>query len=106
MPYPETGLYKQLEAEGRLLYSGKWWLSPDFKFGKSAFKPHNMTADELEIGCYNARKEYYRIGSIMRRALDFNTNMRSLSNFGYYNLENYLSYNDALKKQDIMLGLE
>src|SRR5262249_10184553 len=28
MPYPNTPLYRKLQAEGRLLYGGKWWLHP------------------------------------------------------------------------------
>jgi radical SAM superfamily enzyme YgiQ (UPF0313 family) len=104
MPYPKTPLYDQLKDENRLLFNGNWWLSDDFRFGKSAFIPHNMTTKELEDGCFNARKEYYNIKSIIKRAFDLKANMNSFSNFTFYNMVNHLSYNDALKKQDIILG--
>ncbi|MCL1838904.1 MAG: B12-binding domain-containing radical SAM protein, partial [Propionibacteriaceae bacterium] len=41
MPYPKTALYKQLEAEGRLLYNGRWWLHDDYRFNHAAFVPKN-----------------------------------------------------------------
>jgi radical SAM superfamily enzyme YgiQ (UPF0313 family) len=104
MPYPGTPLYRQLEAEHRLLYGGKWWLDEDFRFGKAAFIPHNLSPDELADGCFMARQRYYGLVSILRRAIDPGVNMRSWSNLKMYALSNYLSYNDALKKQDIMLG--
>ena len=105
MPYPGTKLYEQLKSEGRLLYDEKWWLHDAFRFGKSAFTPYNMTPKELEDGCFNARLKYYSIHSIVKRAFDFKTNMKSIQNAKLYQLINYLSYNDALKKQDIMLGV-
>jgi radical SAM superfamily enzyme YgiQ (UPF0313 family) len=36
MPYPGTPLYERLEAEGRLLYDGRWWLHPDHRFNSAA----------------------------------------------------------------------
>ncbi|MBI5441875.1 MAG: B12-binding domain-containing radical SAM protein [Deltaproteobacteria bacterium] len=104
MPYPNTPLYRQLEEECRLLFDGAWWLHPDFRFGKSAFLPHNMTPEELSEGCYRARREYFKIRNIARRAFDLKTNMGSFFNAWIYVLVNSLSYNDGLKKQDILLG--
>ena len=39
MPYPGTPLYERLAAEGRLLYDGRWWLHPDYRFNSAAFRP-------------------------------------------------------------------
>ena len=39
MPYPNTPLYSKLEREGRLLYDGKWWLHPQYRFNDAAFVP-------------------------------------------------------------------
>ena len=36
MPYPGTPLYNRLEAESRLLYGGKWWLHPEYRFNDAA----------------------------------------------------------------------
>lgn len=104
MPYPNTPLYHQLAQEDRLLYEGKWWLHPDFRFGKSAFVPHHMSAEELADGCFRARQEYFKLKNIFMRAFDHKTNMSSLLNAGIYMLVNYLSYNDGLKKQNVELG--
>lgn len=104
MPYPETALYQQLAKDNRLLYDGKWWLDKNFRFGKSAFVPYKMTVEELEKSCFNARRKFYSPGSIIKRAFDFKTNLKTLRNAWVYYLSNYLSYNDALKKQDIILG--
>ncbi|NNE02823.1 MAG: radical SAM protein [Flavobacteriaceae bacterium] len=104
MPYPKTQLYNQLAKENRLLYDGKWWLHPDYRFGKSTFIPAHFSPDELADACYDARLKYFTIGSILKRAFDFKVNMRSLYSIGIYSLLNYLSYNDAIKKQDIILG--
>lgn len=104
MPYPNTPLYHQLASEKRLLFDGTWWLHPDFRFGKAVFTPHNMTTEELAEGCYSARQEYFSMTSIVKRAFDLKTNLRSLFNTRMYMMLNYLSYNDGLKKQDILLG--
>ncbi|WP_242094708.1 B12-binding domain-containing radical SAM protein [Aestuariivivens sediminicola] len=104
MPYPKTPLYNQLAKENRLLYNGKWWLHPDYRFGKSTFIPVHFSPDELADACYEARLKYFTLGSILRRAFDFKVNMRSLYSMGIYSLLNFLSYNDAIKKQDIILG--
>ena len=43
MPYPNTPLYQQLEQENRLLFDGKWWLHPEYRFNQAAFQPANMS---------------------------------------------------------------
>jgi radical SAM superfamily enzyme YgiQ (UPF0313 family) len=60
-PYPNTPLFKSLESENRLLYDGKWWLHPDYRFGHATFRPHNMSADDLTQGCFDAYKRFYSI---------------------------------------------
>lgn len=104
MPYPNTPLYHQLAAERRLLFDGAWWLHPEYRFGNAAFIPRRMTAEELAEGCFRARQRYFRPASIARRALDRKTNIRSIFNARMYMILNSLSYNDGLKKQNIILG--
>ena len=69
MPYPGTPLYETLRAEGRLLYDGKWWLHPDYRFNYAAFRPKRMSPDELTEACFQARRRFNSVGSILRRAL-------------------------------------
>jgi radical SAM superfamily enzyme YgiQ (UPF0313 family) len=104
MPYPNTPLYHRLQAEGRLLFDGRWWLHPEYQFNHAAFIPAKMTPDELTEAYFNARAKYNSIRSIMYRAFDFKTNMRS-----FFNLAVYLSYTplfrkETFKKQDMLFG--
>jgi len=104
LPYPNTPLYHKLAKDGRLLFDGKWWIHPDFRLGHAAFRPYRMSPEDLEKGCIGARKKFYSFGSIIHRAFDFKTNMKSASRFKIFLLSNYLHHYDTIKKQDILLG--
>src|SRR5262249_18040255 len=67
MPYPNTPLYERLAREGRHLYDGRWWLHPRYRFNDASFVPARMTPDELTAVCYEARKEFNRIPSLLWR---------------------------------------
>ena len=104
MPYPGTALYARLAAEGRLLYDGRWWLHPDYRFNHAAFRPARMTADELtEVG-WRCRRRWSSLGSIVRRALDPATHLRSLERFAVYCAYNPLFRRESFKKQGMRLG--
>jgi len=104
MPYPGTALYARLDAEGRLLYDGRWWLHPDYRFNHAAFRPARMTADELtEVG-WRCRRRWSSPASIVRRALDPATHLHSLERFAVYCAYNPLFRREAFKKQDLRLG--
>jgi radical SAM superfamily enzyme YgiQ (UPF0313 family) len=81
-PFPKTPVYDQFKAEGRLL-------TDDWSYYNSktavAFKPLNMTGDELWQG-YNAfRKRFYSLGSFIRRMRVSRTNVivNFFVNLGY-----------------------
>jgi len=106
MPYPKTEFYKQLKAENRLLFDGKWWLHPDFRFNHSAFIPKNMSVEELNEISFYIRKEWNSFSSILRKAGSLRTNMnimRSILSLVHYN---FLFRKEALKKQGMKLGLK
>lgn len=105
MPYPQTALYKQLESEGRLLYGGKWWLHDDYRFNHAAFVPKNMTADELTRLSFYCRKRFNSPLSVLRRAFEPKTNMRTLKKFITYWLYNPLFRKEVHKKQGLKFGL-
>ncbi|MHC4620144.1 MAG: B12-binding domain-containing radical SAM protein [Planctomycetota bacterium] len=105
MPYPNTPLYKRLQAEGRLLYDGKWWLHPAYRFNHAAFQPKLMSADELTEAGFYARSTYNSVGSIIRRAFDLKTNMRSLFRLGIYAMYNPLFRKETFKKHGLRFGL-
>ncbi|MFX1354033.1 MAG: B12-binding domain-containing radical SAM protein [Promethearchaeota archaeon] len=105
MPYPNTPLYGRLKAEGRLLYDGRWWLHPAYRFNYAAFRPRRMSADELtEVG-FRCRAKFNSAGAIVKRAFDFKTNMRSLYRLAIYALYNPLFRQETFKKHGMRLGL-
>ncbi|MBN2002703.1 MAG: B12-binding domain-containing radical SAM protein [Anaerolineae bacterium] len=106
MPYPNTPLYRRLEAEGRLLYDGQWWLHPDYRFNHAAFRPRLMTPEALTAASLHCRKVYNRLLNIARRAFDMKTNMSSLYRLGIYLVYNRLFRQEAFKKQGMHLGLK
>jgi len=104
MPYPSTPFYESLDAEGRLLYDGKWWLHPEYGFNHAAYRPKRMEPDELTEACFRARAQFSSFSSIIRRAFDFKTNMRSPYRLGLYLRYNPLFRKGVFKKQGLRLG--
>jgi radical SAM superfamily enzyme YgiQ (UPF0313 family) len=62
-PFPNTPLYKRLEAEGRLL-TKDWEL---YDGQHVVFQPRHMSVRELQLGIETAWKHAYSIRSIVRR---------------------------------------
>ncbi len=93
-PYPGTPLYDTLRAEGRLLYDGKWWLHPDYRFNYAAFQPARMSAEELTQACFEARATFSSLPSLVHRLLDFKTNLRNP-----VRLCTYLRFNPVFRKE-------
>jgi radical SAM superfamily enzyme YgiQ (UPF0313 family) len=63
-PYPGTGLYSRLAAQGRIT-------TPDwdrYDTRHVVFRPARMTADELETGYWRAYRNFYRWGALVRGA--------------------------------------
>jgi len=63
-PYPGTGLFQRIEAEGRLLHRD--WDRYDTRH--AVFQPASMTPDQLERGYWRAYKEFYQWKNIFRGA--------------------------------------
>lgn len=105
VPYPNTPLYERLEAEGRLLYDGTWWLHPEYRFNYAAFRPKHMTPDELTEACWNARSTYNSLGFLIRRAFDFKTNLRTLYKLGVYLKYSPIFRKEVFKKHGMRFGL-
>jgi radical SAM superfamily enzyme YgiQ (UPF0313 family) len=64
-PFPNTGLYKRLESEGRIL-THHWEL---YDGQHVVFQPAKMTIDELQWGIEAAWKHAYSLRSMARRIL-------------------------------------
>ena len=81
-PFPKTPVYEQFLAENRLL-SSDWGRYN----GKTAvtFEPRNMSADELWRGYNRFRRQFYSVGSFIRRMRVSKTNvpLNFIINLGY-----------------------
>lgn len=104
MPYPGTPLYDELAADGRLLYEGKWWLHPEYRFNHAAFVPRAMTPEQLTDGCHRARSEFNGVGGILRRLMD-PYKLRSISKTAIYLTYAELFRREAHKKHGMRFGL-
>jgi len=104
VPFPNTPLYRKLEEEGRLLYDGKWWLHPEYRYYHAAFEPAQMTAEELTRIAFDIRRKWNSFGAILRRFVDPRTNMRTLYNIWVYWTYNRLMRKEAFKKQGMRFG--
>jgi radical SAM superfamily enzyme YgiQ (UPF0313 family) len=63
-PYPDTALQQRMEAEGRVLHRD-WDL---YDTRHVVFRPARLTPAELEAGYWQAYRDFYRWGSILRGA--------------------------------------
>ncbi|HEY1389369.1 MAG TPA: radical SAM protein [Ktedonobacterales bacterium] len=63
-PYPDTALYKRMEAQGRLLHSN-WDL---YDTRHVVYRPAKLTPEALESGYWRAYQDFYRWGAIVRGA--------------------------------------
>jgi len=104
MPYPATPMYERLRAEGRLLYDGRWWLHPDYRFNYAAFRPKSCSPEELTEACWDARSRFNSFASLIHRALDFKTNMRNPVRFGTYLQFNPIFRKEVFKKHGMHFG--
>ena len=106
MPYPGTRFYEKLRSAGRLLYDGAWWHHPEYRFNHAAYFPKLMTPEELTDAGFHCRKAFNTPLSILQRAFDVKTNMRSLLRLGIYALYAPLFRKETFKKQGMRLGLK
>lgn len=63
-PYPATGLYQRMEAEGRLLHSN-WDL---YDTRHTVFQPKLLTGKQLEAGYWQAYRRFYTWRNIFKGA--------------------------------------
>jgi hypothetical protein len=104
MPYPGTPLYDRLARSGRLLWDGRWWLHPDYRFNHAAFEPAGLSARELTEWSFWCRRKTNSLPSIVHRALDPKTHLSSPYRFLMYVAYNPLFRKETFKKQDMSFG--
>jgi radical SAM superfamily enzyme YgiQ (UPF0313 family) len=103
-PFPGTPLYDRLQDEGRLLYD-RWWLDPTYGYNMLPFRPARMSPEEVEKGCVEARREFYRWRSIFRRGLRGANRSGGRIRMLYYWI-NYLLRREVTERQHYPLGDE
>jgi radical SAM superfamily enzyme YgiQ (UPF0313 family) len=106
MPYPNTPLYRKLEQQGRLLFDGKWWLHPEYRFNQAAYTPVEMSADRLTEACHEARKRFNTIPSLIYRFSDIKTNLKTLWSVAAYWRYTTLFRKEVYKKHGMRFGLK
>ncbi len=106
MPYPNTPFYEKMKKEGRLLYDGKWWLHEEYRFNYASIVPKNMTPDELTEISFDCRRRFNSPISILKRALEPRTNMRTPYRFATYLIYNPLFRKEVFKKQGMRFGMK
>jgi len=106
MPYPGTPFYNQLKKENRLLYNGKWWLHPDYRFNNAPFIPVLMTPEDLTETAFSIRKRWNSPLSLVKRFFDIRTNIRSLGSAALFLSYNKIFRAETFKKQDMSFGYE
>ena len=102
-PMPGTTLYERLSREGRLIHD-RWWLDPTYRYGEAAYHPRGMTADQLTEGVHLARTKFNTLSSMVRRACDTRTHLRTPFRLGVYVAANRISRREIRSKQGRALG--
>jgi len=105
-PYPGTPLYHRLEQEGRLLFGGRWWLHPDFRFNHATFVPARMTPQQLTDVSWEARARFNSLPSRLRRFFEPRTNLRNPMRMALYWGYNGLFRREVVRKQGMTLGIQ
>lgn len=78
-PYPDTGLFKRMESEGRLLH--REWLLYDTRH--TVFQPARMTPEQLEEGYWRAYRNFYRWPAIFAGARTKSTFVKAARHVAY-----------------------
>ncbi|KDR96621.1 Radical SAM superfamily enzyme YgiQ, UPF0313 family [Peptoclostridium litorale DSM 5388] len=103
MTMPGTDLYARMKLKGSLIYD-KWWLDPEYRYGKAMFNPAGMSAFDLTEGCKYARYKFSSYSSILKRVTDFKANCSSIGNLSIFLVSNAISRREIFQKQGILLG--
>jgi len=101
-PFPGTPLYKRLQRENRLLYEA-WWLHPSYRYNQVPFRPAQLTPEDVQHGCVQARAEFYAWRSIWRRGLAPDARSDPLMWLAFYWI-NALFRSEVLVRNDYPLG--
>ena len=100
VPFPSTGVYHKLKKENRLL-SEKWWLDSKYPYGRISFLPKDQTPDELSEKCANARKDFFRWSSIIKRGILQFKRSKDLGMLAIFFAQNFNLKKEVMGKYDL-----
>ena len=103
-PFPGTPLYERMQEQGRLRFEA-WWLDVDYRYNMVPFEPANMTAQELETRCLEARRTFYSWPSIWQRGRA-RVNRQSPWMLANYAVINAMHQRDVTGRSGMPLGDE
>lgn len=101
-PTPGSALYERLAQEDRLI-SPRWWLDPDYHYGDPIFRPLNMDPEAFAEACFEAKKDFYSLRSIVSRVLGTDSGLDWFRT-GVVALANLISRREIRRKQSRVLG--
>ncbi|NCB40459.1 MAG: B12-binding domain-containing radical SAM protein [Erysipelotrichia bacterium] len=102
-PFPGTPIYEELRAQNRLIFP-KWWIDQDYRWELAAFRPENMTPEELSQAVSKARQRFNSFSGIFRRAGDLSANFSSPFKALLFMAANLISRRDISKKTRMKPG--
>ena len=103
LTFPGTPLYEQF-IKDNLILEDLWWLSGEYHYGDLAFRPKMMTATEISNMCAKSRRDFYRIGSIVKRGLALLSRKPSLLIFLIFWIQNFNLRKEVDEKMRLPLG--
>jgi radical SAM superfamily enzyme YgiQ (UPF0313 family) len=104
-PYPGTILYHQMEAEERLLFGGRWWTHPSYRFNDAVFQPKHMSPEELTRIGWELRRRYSSSVNMGRRLVGYLGAGGRLLMLGAYASYLRIFRQEIYSKQHLHLGV-
>ncbi len=103
MPFPGTKLYYNMKRDGILL-GDPWWLNPTYRFNDIPYKTEHIESEEIREVCLRARRRFYSISAIFKRARNRRGNLNSIRKFiGYFSM-NFMLRKEIDEKDGLPLG--
>lgn len=100
-PFPGTRLYNRLKKENRLIYN-KWWLDPNYTYGKIVYIPKKMSPGLLYNLCSKYKIKFYSYNSIIKRLTPLL--FKEPVSFFYIFVVNMLTRIEVFKREKRFLG--
>lgn len=103
LAFPSTETYRRFEREGRL-FSPRWWLEEDYRYGTVSFRPARVTPEALGALCGKYKRKFYAFPSILRRAPALWARTKNLKLHAAYWFINILFHFEVDQRLGIPLG--